>query len=152
MKKSLVMGLAIALTTAGLSSIALADNGGIKSLRGDLDAEETSKSASNKQWHSDQDPIARDYVQQPPLIPHKTKGYKINTKFNKCMTCHSWSNYKEAGATKISLTHFETRAGDALSNVSPRRYFCTQCHVQQVDAKPLIENTFAPVKSLNGDK
>ncbi|WP_175463882.1 nitrate reductase cytochrome c-type subunit, partial [Vibrio cholerae] len=32
--------------------------------------------------------------------------------------------------------------------VSPRRYFCLQCHVPQADAKPLVENDFERVDSL----
>ena len=38
--------------------------------------------------------------------------------------------------------------GKTLSDVSPRRYFCLQCHVTQADAAPLVENTFEPVESL----
>ena len=96
----------------------------------------------------DREPITRDYVQQPPLIPHHIKGYKINKKFNKCLTCHSWSNYKDAGATKISQTHFSDRENNVLSNIAPRRYFCTQCHVPQVNAPPLVENTFDPLQTI----
>ena len=66
------------------------------------------------------------------------------------MSCHSWSNYREAGATKISQTHFEARDKNLLANVSARRYFCTQCHVPQVDAKPLVENVFEPVTAISG--
>ena len=96
----------------------------------------------------DRAPIPRDYVQQPPLIPHDITGYQINIKFNKCLTCHSWANYKEANATKISQTHFEDRDSNVLANVSARRYFCTQCHVSQVEARPLVENTFQPVEAI----
>ena len=48
----------------------------------------------------------------------------------------------EGGATKVSLTHFKDREGGELSNISPRRYFCMQCHVPQTDAKPLVGNRF----------
>jgi cytochrome c-type protein NapB len=89
-----------------------------------------------------------NYVQQPPLIPHHIRGYEVDRKTNKCLTCHSFKNYKQYGATKISITHFENRDGKALSDVSPRRYFCLQCHVPQVNAKPLVENTFEPVGAL----
>ena len=75
-----------------------------------------------------------------------TRG--INKKFNKCLTCHSWANYKEAGATKISQTHFSDRENNVLANIAPRRYFCTQCHVPQVNAKPLVENTFNPLQTI----
>ncbi|MDO9596129.1 MAG: nitrate reductase cytochrome c-type subunit [Azoarcus sp.] len=90
----------------------------------------------------DQAPIQRDFVQQPPLIPHKVEGYEVSKNFNRCMDCHSWSRYKEAGATKVSLTHFKDRDGGELSNISPRRYFCMQCHVPQMDTAPLVGNTF----------
>ena len=34
------------------------------------------------------------------------------------------------------------RDGQILADVTPRRYFCTACHVQQTDARPLVPNTF----------
>ncbi|MBL8436728.1 MAG: nitrate reductase cytochrome c-type subunit, partial [Zoogloeaceae bacterium] len=60
----------------------------------------------------------------------------------------SWTRYKETGATKVSLTHFKNREGQELSNISPRRYFCTQCHVPQTDAKPLVGNSFKKAEGL----
>ena len=122
--------------------------GEVQSLRGSNPLDETSKKPVAMKVQDDREPITRDYVQQPPLIPHHIKGYKINLKFNKCLTCHSWANYKESGATKISQTHFNDSQNNVLSNIAPRRYFCTQCHVPQVDAKPLVENTFEPIKTI----
>ena len=90
----------------------------------------------------------RDFVQQPPLIPHNTQGYQITKNFNKCMDCHAWSKTKASGATKVSVTHFRTREGQELDNISPRRYFCTQCHVPQTDAKALVDNTFTRARGL----
>lgn len=92
--------------------------------------------------------LPRDFVQQPPMIPHKTEGYEVSMNFNRCMDCHSWSRYQETGATKVSLTHFKDRDGGEMANVSPRRYFCVQCHVSQTDAKPLVGNTFERVEGL----
>ncbi len=120
----------------------------VLSERGDLALDAIDKKAEPKKWQADRDPIPRDYLQQPPLIPHKTEGYVINLRSNKCLTCHSWANYKASGATKVSQTHFTDRDGNVLSNVSPRRYFCTQCHVPQVDVKPLVDNTYLPVESF----
>ena len=34
------------------------------------------------------------------------------------------------------------RDGNVRGDVSPRRYFCTQCHVPQDEVKPLVENRF----------
>ena len=147
MKKSLITGLVLALSAFGF--ISQAYSGKVESLRGANDLAAPSNNVVVKKNINDRDPIERDYVQQPPLIPHKTKGYKINLKFNKCLTCHSWRNYKDAGATKISQTHFADRNKDVMSNVAARRYFCTQCHVPQTDAKPLVENEFKPVKAIH---
>lgn len=123
----------------------------VDSLRGKGLAE-SSAPPPVQNYQRDRAPIPRDYVQQPPLVPHKIDGYRIDTKSNKCLTCHSWANYRESGATKISQTHFSDREGNDLSNISARRYFCTQCHVPQVDAKPLVENTFEPVQVLKQAK
>ncbi|MDP2806293.1 MAG: nitrate reductase cytochrome c-type subunit [Gallionellaceae bacterium] len=100
----------------------------------------------------DQAPIARNYLQQPPLIPHAVKGYTITKNFNKCLDCHSWARYSETGATKVSLTHFKDREGKELNSISPLRYFCTQCHVPQYNAQPFVKNTFAPVTTMQKGK
>lgn len=120
------------------------------SLRGHAPLDGDSDIPNPKYWQRDRDPIPRNYVQQPPLIPHSVEGYKITMRFNKCLTCHSWTNYRQAGATKISQTHFKDRDEQVLANVAARRYFCNQCHAPQVDADPLVENTFAPVKAIRG--
>lgn len=120
----------------------------VESLRGNVPLNQERKAPEMKQAQRDRAPIPRDYVQQPPLIPHKIDRYQITKSNNKCMSCHSWSAYRQVGATKVSLTHFKDRAGTDMANVSPRRYFCTQCHVPQVDAKPLVENEFKPVRAL----
>ena len=122
----------------------------VVSLRGATDLDQESSAPELKHYQKDGEPIVRDYVQQPPLIPHKIDGYWIDYKSNKCLTCHSWANYKQAGATKISQTHFEDRDKHVLANVSARRYFCTQCHVPQVEAAPLVENTFKPITAISG--
>lgn len=97
----------------------------------------------------DQPPIQRNYVQQPPLIPHTVKGYKITKNFNKCLDCHAWNRVQETGATKVGVSHFKDRDGNELNSISPRRYFCMQCHVPQYNAKPLVNNTFKPVGSMS---
>ncbi|MDH5765125.1 MAG: nitrate reductase cytochrome c-type subunit [Gammaproteobacteria bacterium] len=147
MKKPFVMGILLALgVMGGMSQVYAADQ--VKSLRGASDLDAPSNKVVIKKIQQGREPIERDYVQQPPLIPHKIAGYKINLKVNKCLTCHSWANYKEAGATKISQTHFSDREMSVHANVAARRYFCTQCHVPQADTKPLVENTFQPVETI----
>jgi len=139
--KFVIMGISAAL----LSTAVLAD---IASLRGNVPLDEASVPATIQRMQPDHSPDARAYVQQPPLIPHRIDGYTINLKFNKCLTCHSWANYRNKGATKISPTHFNDRDGGMLANISGQRYFCTQCHVPQVDAEPLVENSFEPLRAI----
>lgn len=135
------------LTLVVLSAYATSLFADVDSLRG-KEIEDKSKAAEVKTYFKDRLPLARDYLQQPPLIPHKVEGYTVNIKFNKCLSCHSWQNYKRHDATKISQTHFANREGAVMSKVSGGRYFCLQCHVPQVDAKPLVENDFTPVESM----
>lgn len=97
----------------------------------------------------DRAPYPRDFVQQPPLIPHAIKGYTVTLEFNRCMDCHAWSRTQDTGATKVSQSHFKDRDGRELSNISPRRYFCLQCHASQTEAEPLVGNTFKPLPALN---
>ena len=92
----------------------------------------------------DQSNIQRNFQKQPPLIPHSVKGYNITQNFNKCMDCHSRERADETGATKVAKSHYLDREDKKLTNISPRRYFCMQCHVPQFDAKPLVENTYKP--------
>jgi len=119
----------------------------LHSLRGETPINKTTEADMYKQA-KDAKPLPRDFVQQPPLIPHTTRDYQITRNFNKCMDCHAWSKTKETGATKVSVSHFRTREGQELSNISPLRYFCTQCHVPQADTKPLVENVFKPGSGL----
>ena len=127
------------------------NSGGLETIRGATSIDETRKSEALKRVPKDRNPIARNYVHQPPVVPHQTRGYRVDKNSNKCLSCHGWKYAAETGATKVSLTHFETRDGKVLSDVSPRRYFCLQCHVTQADAPDLIDNTFKPVESLGSE-
>ena len=148
MIKKLSLMVAILVFT-GMNTQLAADE--VTSLRGSTELDQGAKAPPTKKYNKDEEPIARDYIQQPPLIPHAIAKYRINLKSNKCLSCHSWKNYRQNGATKISQTHFEDREEHVLANVSARRYFCTQCHVPQVDAKPLVENNFKPITAITGE-
>jgi len=99
----------------------------------------------NFQYGRDRRPIAREWPMQPPLIPHTIKGYHITRNFNRCLDCHSRARSEASGATPVGDSHYLNREGRLMANISTRRYFCVQCHVPQVDAKPLVENTFRPL-------
>jgi cytochrome c-type protein NapB len=144
--RNLALSLVVALGFGALGTPAAVGQT-VQSLRG-ADVAGVEPAPGGFRVGPDGPPIPRDYVQQPPLIPHKVDGYEVSLNFNKCMDCHAWSRYEEHKATKVSLTHFKDRDGGELSNISPRRYFCLQCHVPQTDAKPLVGNTFRRAEGL----
>lgn len=90
----------------------------------------------------------RNYADQPPLIPHAIRDYQIDLNINKCLTCHDRRNVEGSQAPMVSVTHFQDRDGQTLGTVSARRYFCTQCHVPQTDAKPIVGNSFRDFDSM----
>ncbi len=90
----------------------------------------------------------RAYPMQPPTIPHKIDGYQLDLNVNKCLSCHSRRQSEDSQAPMISVTHYMDREGNFLADVSPRRYFCEQCHVIQTDAKPLLANEFVDIDEL----
>lgn len=84
----------------------------------------------------------RNFPEQPPVIPHSIEGYQLTLSTNRCLSCHKREFAEASGAPMISLSHFVERNGAVLSDVAPRRYFCTLCHVEQTDARPLVPNRF----------
>ena len=48
----------------------------------------------------------------------------------------------------VSITHFMDRDGQFLASVSPRRYFCNQCHVPQHPDKAPVANHFIDIDAL----
>jgi cytochrome c-type protein NapB len=90
----------------------------------------------------------RNYPEQPPLIPHSIEGDEISIHANECLSCHARSRVGESQAPMVSATHYSARNGQVLATVSPRRYFCTACHVPQHDVKPPIANDFVDIDTL----
>src|SRR4029453_9981506 len=90
----------------------------------------------------------RAYSMQPPTIPHRTDGYQIDLNANRCLFCHSRARAEEAQAIPIGVTHYMDRDGNVRAAVSPRRYFCEQCHVVQMEKTPLVANTFEDVDTV----
>ncbi|WP_261818284.1 nitrate reductase cytochrome c-type subunit [Vibrio gallicus] len=151
MKKLLLALLSIGVLGAGIAKAELNNPGGIggvESLRGTAELEDTRPADEFKKFPREQSLPDSNYVYQPPMVPHNVRSYEVDLNANKCLSCHSWKNAKEMGATKISVTHYVNREDAVLADVSPRRYFCLQCHVPQANAKPLVENKFESVDSL----
>lgn len=90
----------------------------------------------------------RNYPEQPPTVPHKVRNYQLDLNANKCMTCHSRTAIEESQAPMVSVTHFGDRDGQVRAFISPRRFFCDQCHVTQHEVRPLTGNTFIDVDKL----
>jgi len=90
----------------------------------------------------------RNYPEQPPLIPHSIEGYQVDLNGNKCLSCHARARTAESLAPMLSITHFMDRDGQFLASVSPRRFFCTQCHVPQHEVKAPVENDFVDIDTL----
>jgi cytochrome c-type protein NapB len=93
----------------------------------------------------------RNYPEQPPVIPHSISGYQLTLRANRCLECHRREFTAGSGAPMISITHFMDRDYQVLSDVSPRRYFCLQCHVPQTEARPLVENAFTDMSKLRAE-
>jgi cytochrome c-type protein NapB len=91
---------------------------------------------------------ARNYAMQPPVVPHKIENYQLDKNANRCMMCHARTRTQESQAPMISVTHFMDRDGNFLAELSPRRYFCLQCHVPQAGLNPLVENNFIDVDTM----
>ncbi len=127
------------------SAAAWAGSNGEPSLRGDVALDAPSVTTAAKDWYDGDGKIKRNYAQQPPLVPHDIEGFSITMDGNDCLSCHNWDS-EMPGATKVGVSHFLNRNNEALIQISPRRYFCTQCHVPQKNAKPLVLNSF---KSLS---
>ena len=134
MKRTIITACAAALLTAPLMASA-----GVKSLRDNALADPAAKPAKVK-IVEEKGGFARSYDEQPPLIPHTIDKDQINLKVNTCLSkCHKEGKKK---APKLVESHYISFEGKKLSDVSARRWNCTQCHATITDAKPLVDNSF----------
>ncbi|WP_294220143.1 nitrate reductase cytochrome c-type subunit [uncultured Shimia sp.] len=140
-KHPLISALTAAAIVLG-SGFAVADQAGnVKSLRNDpIDA----TNRLDEPLHQQSGRVARNYRQQPPLIPHTVDQYQIDLSANQCLACHDWTKAGERGAPTLSMTHYQGRDGEQLDEVAGTRWFCNQCHVPQANAPALVENEFEP--------
>jgi cytochrome c-type protein NapB len=145
MKRSVTIVLAAAF--AAISGWSLAQQfAGVQTLRG-ADAAAADQAPDNKAYVGKkpglQKPIDRTFSTQPPLVPHAVDNFdEITVAENQCMDCHSLEKYREKKAPKLGDSHLAMSADGMKKTVTMDRYQCNTCHVPQVDAKPLVENTF----------
>ena len=92
--------------------------------------------------------LKRNYPMQPPTIPHIIDKYQVDLNANSCMRCHSRKLSQNTGAPMVSVTHYMDRDGNFLASISPRRYFCSQCHVVQLSTPELVANEFVDMDEM----
>ena len=114
----------------------------VYSLRGIVEIDELSEMIPNRRSMAVDGGIEVSYEYQPPMIPHNIDKTRITLHENSCLGCHSKENQKITNAVKPPKSHYRTREGDKLRQISTGRYFWTQCHVPQAYTKPLVKNDF----------
>jgi len=145
MRKIIILAFA-ALLAAGSSSL-LAQSV-TSALRGATPLNEEGPAPRMTPLRNTTEKEPRNYPEQPPLIPHQIEGYQVDINGNKCLSCHSRSRTGESQAPMLSITHFMDRDGQFLASVSPRRFFCTQCHVPQHETRAPVANDFVDIDTL----
>lgn len=146
MRALLTIGLALILA----GGAAFAQSQSVVTLRGAVGLTEINPAPVTRDQLKPAHGFGRAYRQQPPLIPHRIEGYQVTRAFNKCLSCHGWPQNAQYGAPKVSETHYETREGVRLDEVAGQRWFCTQCHVPQADARALVPNAFKNATEISG--
>jgi cytochrome c-type protein NapB len=135
------------LSLISVMAFAVAENQ-ISTLRGSADLLDNAAAPRMANEQNDDQRRTRDYPMAPPTVPHKIDGYQIDLNVNKCLSCHNRQRVADSQAPMISVTHFMNRDGNFLADVSPNRYFCTQCHASQLEVKPLLINEFISIDEL----
>jgi cytochrome c-type protein NapB len=143
--KPFIVLLVIAIAAGSGSLAAQGLNSG---LRGSTPLNEEGPAAPMTPMRNSAERETRNYPEQPPVIPHSIEGYQIDMDGNKCLSCHARARTGESQAPMVSITHFMDRDGQFLASVSPRRFFCTSCHVPQNVVKAPVSNDFVDIDTL----
>ena len=95
--------------------------------------------------------LPRAYLNAPPQISHDIDDFlPITATVNMCIACHSrpddWGKPRaDREITPIPRSHYtdlRRAPGVVTDHVIAARHNCNQCHVPQMDAQPLVDNTF----------
>ncbi len=114
----------------------------VHSLRGLVDVDELSEMVPNRRSMAVDGGFEVSFEDQPPMVPHGIDTTRITLNENSCLSCHGKAYAKTENATRPPKSHYRTREGTKLRQISTGRYFCTQCHVPQAYTKPLVSNDF----------
>ena len=95
------------------------------------------------------DPLPRAWENAPPQIPHGVDEFlPVVAADNQCLDCHDVPKYLDQpknmdrsvkSKSPMSRDHYATAE---LEDVDGARFNCTQCHVPQSNAAPLVESTY----------
>jgi cytochrome c-type protein NapB len=135
--------LACAAPLAGAQAPALSD-----AMRGPVPLDKSTAPPPLQNQENKDVRRTRAFAMQPPTIPHRIDGYQIDRFANRCMACHARTKIEESKAIPVSATHYMDRDGTIRGDISPRRYFCTTCHVPQDDVKPLVVNRYEDFEAV----
>jgi nitrate reductase (cytochrome), electron transfer subunit len=138
----------LVLLMSGFCTIAAAQS--LTGLRGNAPLDREAAAPLTPKVINDDIRRGRAFAMQPPVIPHQIDNYQVDRNFNKCMTCHARDRVADSQAPMVSVTHYLDRDNNFRAEISPRRYFCTQCHVTQLDVKTPVENTFVDAEKARG--
>ena len=146
MTRKLALVLLISLLAGGTSS--LLAQGLTSALRGPTPLNDEGAAPPMTPMRNTAEREMRNYPEQTPVIPHAIDGYQIDLNSNKCLTCHARARTGESQAPMVSITHFMDRDGQFLASISPRRFFCTECHVPQNVTNPPVSNDFVDIDTM----
>ena len=150
MKK--LFAILLALGGVGMSQLAQAEtypNTTVEVVLAGLENAHEATPPAFLNYYKDEGIQPRGALFAPPVVPHSVTGMQVSKNTNRCLECHSPDMADFTGATPPSKTHFYSRSDELSQEVSPRRYFCLQCHVPQTDAKPITEQTYVPPKGFD---
>lgn len=93
--------------------------------------------------------LPRAYADVPPQIPHRVDEYlPITAEDNQCLDCHEQPDLigkAKKGKSPMPRDHYidlRSSSDEMSEEIVGARFNCTQCHVPQSGAPPLVENTF----------
>ncbi|MCK3658029.1 nitrate reductase [Pasteurellaceae bacterium Pebbles2] len=141
----------ISLILTALSAVAMAETPAEKPMVAqtiDQTVESVAPAYTNPLKDAGNIPVT--FPHQPPLVPHSIRGLQVTKNTNQCLACHSPEVSPTTGAPRVPQSHFMDRDGKPTEGTSPRRYFCLQCHVQQTDVNPIIQNKFDTIRQTQG--
>jgi cytochrome c-type protein NapB len=95
------------------------------------------------------DPLPRAWEEAPPQVPHQVDEFlPVIAADNQCLDCHDVPKYIDQpknmdrtvkSKSPMSPAHYTNSDLDELDGA---RFNCTQCHVPQSNAAPLVESTY----------